>query len=69
MENTIKTIKEHGKEKTINYRYNVDDAYKRQIEYFFEQYDKKNLDIMNNFSEALKIYKKIVRFKKEHCLI
>ena len=69
LENTIKTIKEHGKEKTINYRYNVDDTYKRQIEYFFEQYDKKNLDIMNNFSEALKIFKKIVRFKKEHCLI
>jgi len=69
LENTIKTIKEHGKEKTINYRYNVDDIYKRQIEYFFEQYDEKNLDIMNNFSEALKTFKKIVRFKKEHCLI
>ena len=65
LKNTIKIIMKSGKEETIHYPCNLDDTYRDQIEYFFEQYYNKNLNIMNNFSEALKTFKKIMDFKNE----
>jgi hypothetical protein len=41
--------------------------YKRQLEHFFDNYFKKNRFLMNNFSEALKTFKKIMEFRKEYC--
>ncbi len=67
LKNTIKIIKKSGKEETIHHQCNLDDTYKDQIKYFFEQYYNKNLEVMNNFSEALKTFKKIMKFKKEYC--
>lgn len=69
IENTIKIIDKSGKEKKISYKCNIDDTYKKQIEYFFQQYFDKNLTLMNNFSKASKTFKKIMNFKKEKCLI
>lgn len=66
--NTIKIV-EHGKEKIVKKEKNLEDTYKMQIDYFFEQYLNKEYNIMNNFSEALKTFKKIMDFKNKHCKI
>jgi len=65
LKNTIKIIKKDGEEETIDYHHDIDETYRMQIQYFFEQYFNKNNNIMNNFSEALKTFKKIMKFKKE----
>ena len=64
IKNTIKVLK-NKKEKTINYKCNKDSTYKKQIDYFFKNYQKRNYNIMNNFSEALKTFEKIMEFKKK----
>lgn len=64
IENTIKIIKKDG-EKIIRHKCEKNETYIKQLEYFFEQYHKKDYNIMNNFSEALKTFKKIMDFKKE----
>jgi predicted dehydrogenase len=63
--NTIRIINDDGSEKKTYYHTNLDDTYDKQLEYFFEQYDGKKLDSMNNFSEAFLTFKKIMNFKKE----
>ena len=64
--NTIKII-ENGKEKTIKTDKTTEDTYKMQIDYFFRQYLNKEYNNMNNFSEALITFKKIMDFKEKHC--
>ena len=68
LENKIKTIK-NGKEQVENFKTSIDDTYREQIKYFFEQYHKNNLVIMNNYSESLKTFKNIMKFKKECNLV
>lgn len=63
IKNSIKIIEKNCKEKILNYQCNINDTYKFQMQYFFEQYIKRNYDISNNFSEALKTFKKIMEFK------
>jgi len=63
--NIVKIVNKHRKEKTIHLRCDKDDTYKRQIKYFFNQYFKKNYHLTNNFSEALKTFKKIMEFRKK----
>jgi len=65
IKNSIKTLDKNGKEKTTYLKCEQDETYKKQIQYFFEQYFNKNQNIMNNFSEALKTFKKIMNLKKE----
>lgn len=69
LKNSIKTVKKNGKEKTLNFQCNINDTYKYQMQYFFEQYLKKNHNIMNNFSEALKTFNKIMEFKNTYMYI
>jgi len=69
IKNTIKIIYKNRKEKITNYPGNINDTYKKQLEYFFAQYNDKNYNIMNNFLEAIKTFKKIINFKKEKYLI
>jgi predicted dehydrogenase len=64
IKNTIKIIK-GKKEKIIKFKIDLDETYKKQIDYFFKQYKSKNYDIINNYSEALKTFKKIMSFKKD----
>jgi hypothetical protein len=63
--NSIKILK-NKKEKIINYNLNKDFTYSKQIDYFFKNYHNRNYNIMNNFSEALKLFKKIMEFKKNN---
>ena len=63
IKNYIKKIAKNGKEKIFNYQCKINDSYKSQMQYFFEQYIKRNYNISNNFSEALKTFKKIMEFK------
>jgi len=65
--NTIKIIGKKAEEKIIHKKCNPDDIYKKQIEYFFEQYYENNINMMNNFSEALKTFKTIMNFKDDCC--
>jgi len=63
----IKTKNLNGKEKIIRYQFKRNDMYEKQLIYFFEQYKNRNYKIMNNFSEALKTFKKIMKFKSKYC--
>ena len=65
LKNTIKTI-ENNQEKTINLKIGKDETYKKQMQYFFKNYYEKNRNMMNNYSEALKTFKKIMDFKKKN---
>lgn len=65
IKNSLKIIDKNGKEKTMYFKCYQNETYKKQIQYFFEQYSNKNQNIMNNFSEALKTFKKIMNFKKD----
>lgn len=65
--NTIKIIGKNAEEKLLHKKCNPGDIYKKQIEYFFEQYYENNINMMNNFSEALKTFKTIMNFKKNCC--
>ncbi len=67
--NSLKIIYEKGKTEIKNYKINKDQTYKEQLKYFFEQYKKQNYNIMNNFPEALKTFKKIMEFKENYCKI
>jgi predicted dehydrogenase len=64
IKNLIKIVN-GKKEKIIDFKMNLNETYKKQIDFFFDQYKKKNYDIINNYSEALKTFKKIMNFKKE----
>ena len=65
LNNTIKIIK-NNKEKISKLNYENDITYEKQIEYFFKQYHNKNEKMMNNYSEALKTFKKIMKFKNNN---
>ncbi len=69
IDNTIKTIDENGKEKIIKYKEGKEETYSKQLKYFFNEYKSRNLKIMNNYSEALKTFKKIISFREEYCKI
>ena len=59
----------NGKEKINKFQCNINEVYKKQLDYFFTQYQVKNYNIMNNFFEASKTFKKIINFKEEKCLV
>jgi len=65
--NRIKIINKNNKEKKKKFSFIIDETYTKQLEYFFKNFNHKNLDIMNNFSEALKTFKKIMEFKSNYC--
>lgn len=67
LKNTVTIIKKNKKPQIIKYENSPDDMYVKQLQYFIEQYNNKNLQNMNNFSEALKTYRKIMEFKKKYC--
>jgi predicted dehydrogenase len=60
------TIIKKGKENVINLSSEDDYTYKNQIEYFINNYFKRNFNIMNNYPEALKTFKKIIDFKERN---
>lgn len=51
----------NGKNKIYRYNTKKNDVYLSQLVYFFRNF--KNINIMNNFSEAAKLFKKIIDFK------
>jgi len=61
------TLKVDGKKS--DFKINPDTTYIKQLDYFFTQFHNKNYNIMNNFREASKTFKKIMDFKKEKCLV
>ena len=65
IKNTIKTI-ENNQEKTDHIKCKTDETYKKQLQYFFEKHREKNTNMMNNYSESLKTFKKIIEFKKKN---
>lgn len=65
IKNTIKD--KHGK--ISEFKCEKDETYKKQIDYFFKNYNKKNTNMMNNYSEGLKTFKKIIEFKNKNCKI
>jgi predicted dehydrogenase len=64
-----KVIIKDKQEKTIQFNTEKDVTYIKQIDYFFKQYNEKNNNMMNNYSEALKTFKKIIEFKNNSCRI
>lgn len=69
LNNSLLRIDKKGKMEIKNYKIKKDETYINQLKYFFEQYKRRNYDIMNNFSEALKTFKKIMEFKEKYCRI
>jgi predicted dehydrogenase len=69
IQNTVTTIENNKKPQTKKFQNTTNSTYTKQLQYFFEQYHKKNLQNMNNFSEALKTFRKIMEFKKKYCNI
>lgn len=67
IKNTIKVVDKDDKEKINKYQNTTNETYNKQIDYFFKQYFVKNHNLMNNFLEASKTFKKIMGFKKENC--
>lgn len=65
IKNTIKS--KQGK--ISEFKCEKDETYKKQIDYFFKNYNKKNTNMMNNYSEGLKTFKKIIEFKNKNCKI
>jgi len=60
----IRMIDDNDKLETISFKKNSDNMYKKQLEYFFDEYYKNNKECMNNYSDALKTFKKIMEFKE-----
>jgi len=60
----IRKIDDKNKFETISFKKNSDDMYKKQLEYFFGEYYKNNRGCMNNYSDALKTFKKIMESKE-----
>ena len=46
-----------------------DDTYIKQLQYFLNQYRNKNRNMMNNYIDALKTFKKIIEFRDKNCKI
>jgi predicted dehydrogenase len=65
--NNIRIFKDK-KEKIFKFKFDMDTTYKKQMDYFFKNYQIKNYKIMNNFSESLKTFKKIMEFKKKNAI-
>lgn len=69
IKNTIAVIDENNKKSLLKFRCKPDETYKKQLDYFFKNYQERKLNIMNNFQEALIMFKKIVEFKENNCKI
>ena len=67
IKNTVKMVNKNGREREIKFQSNQNVTYKKQLDYFFKQYFENNYKLMNNFSDAVKTFKKILDFKKENC--
>ena len=65
----MKVVNEDGKEKVTKFQYSPIDSYVKQINYFFDQFFEENRNLMNNYSEALKTFKKIMEFKNKEGII
>lgn len=51
------------KKKQISFKEGIPETYKKQMDYFFRNIN--NPQMMNNLPEATKLFKKIIKFKKE----
>jgi predicted dehydrogenase len=69
LQNTITIIEDNKKPNIKRFQTTMEFTYIEQLLYFFEQYKMNNLQHMNNFSEALKTFKKIMEFKNTNCTI
>ena len=69
LENKIIIIKKNVRKKIMNFTLDNDYTYQKQLIYFFDRYQRGNINIMNNFSEALPLFKKLMDFKKKYCII
>ena len=67
--NNMIEITDNGYKKTIMFKCKKDETYIKQFKYFFIQYRNKNTNMMNNYSDALKTFKKIMDFKDKYCKI
>jgi predicted dehydrogenase len=67
--NCLKIINKNGKNEELKFKFDLNETYEKQINYFFDNYSKNNLNIMNNYSEALKTFNKIISFKNNYCHI
>jgi predicted dehydrogenase len=67
IKNTLKLIDKNKKIKEMNFSVAKDETYIKQLDFFFENFKKRNLKIMNNYSEALKTFNKIIKFKNNYC--
>ncbi len=62
---TVTITKNDSKTEQKNYKLEIDDLYKDELKYFFNGYNK-NKELMNNFFEAKKLFKKIIDFKENN---
>jgi len=62
--NEVIKINKKGEREKISFNFKRNDMFKKQINYFLDEYKKGNMSIMNNYFEALKTFKKIMEFKK-----
>jgi predicted dehydrogenase len=65
IKNEITKIDENDKKITIFFKNRNEDMYKKQLEFFFNEFKKNNIKCMNNYSEALTTFKKIAKFKEQ----
>ena len=63
LNNTITTIDKNREIDIETFSGDRNDVFKKQLDFFFEQYQLNNLNLMNNFSEASEIFKRIIEFK------
>jgi predicted dehydrogenase len=66
LKNSIKIITDKV-DQTIPVKCEKDETYKKQLDYFINQYYKKNANMMNNYSDALKTFKKLIFFRDKNC--
>lgn len=69
LKDTITILKNNSEIKKITFQNNPNDMYIQQLEYFFKQYTHNNIELMNNFPEALQLFKKMMTFKDKYCRI
>ena len=65
--NQITITKNKSKPKLLHIKDGLQDSYIKQMDYFFKEYNKKNIHMMNAYPKAIKTFKKIMQFKHENC--
>jgi len=55
----------NNNKKIKKYKENTQDTYKKQLDFFFKEYKNNNTNIMNNYSEGLKTFKRVMEFKEK----